>query len=737
MASLPHPTRRHLLQVLGLSGAGFVIGHFAGSASAFAATLAPDAHQRPDAPLPIGPFIQIGTDDTITVIVRHIEIGQGVATGITTIIAEEMNASWKQMRFETAPLGDAYRRDSAFLGKGVQNTGGSSSIASSWVQMRMAGAAAREMLRAAAAARFGVATSDVTVVDGACHVGAQVASFGSLAEAAARIAPPPPDKLVLKEPSDFRFMGRERDANRVTGRIDAVAKTDGSARYALDFNPPGLLIAVVARSPKFGGKVASFDASAARAVRGVADIVEIDNGVAVVASDYWAAIKGREALVITWDNSQAETRSSDRLFADFADALEGPGAEVRKTGLGRAGLSGDGKLVTADIAFPYLVHAPMEPLNAVIELKPGVSSRITSGFQMPSFDQKAACAILGLAPDQVHIDVTLAGGSFGRRGTLDADLTVEAAQIAKAVNGRAPIKLMWSREDDIRGGRYRPMSIHRMSARVNRGKIEAWVDHTAIQSIWSGTPYLDEGKPDALAVEGADVLYAIPHVGIEVTSPNSPVPVLWWRSSAHSHTAFAKEHFIDIVARDMNVDPLELRRSMLRDQPRMARVLEVAAQAAGWDAALPQGRFRGIAMQKAFGSYVAQVAEIVAKSEGGFAVERVVCAIDCGIAVNPDIVRAQIEGGIGMALSALLHEQLTLKDGEPVQSNFHDYTVLRIDQMPRIEVHIVPSGEAPTGVGELGVPALGPAVANALLCASGKPVTRLPLDLAGAGKPTA
>jgi isoquinoline 1-oxidoreductase beta subunit len=497
------------------------------------------------------------------------------------------------------------------------------------------------------------------------------------------------------------------------------------AAYALDYQPEGTLTALLARSPKFGGKVGSVDDAAAKAIAGVTDVVQISNGVAVLATNFWAAKKGRDALKITWDDSAAETRSTDAMIADYKKLLAKPGLEARKEGTGAAGLKGAGEVITADFEFPYLVHAPMEPLNCVIAYKPGESATIHSGSQMPTGDQAAACAVLGLTPEQVTITTLLAGGSFGRRATPDADLVSEAAQIAKAVNGKAPIKLMWTREDDIRSGKYRPMNVHRMTARINNGAIEAWGDRTAIQSIMEGTPFLPPGTPDFSSIEGSnDIAYDIPNISVDVHLVKNPVSVLWWRSVGHTHTAYAKEHFFDVAARKAGKDPVELRRTLLAKHPRQLAVLNLAVEKAG---PLPAGKTRGVAVHHSFSSYVAEVADVTVNADGTFHVDRVVCAVDCGIVINPDIVRSQMEGGIGYGLSAILGEALTLKDGAPVQTNFYDYAPLRMAQMPKVEVHLVPSTEPPTGVGEPGVPPIGPAVANALLAATGKTYAKLPL----------
>ena len=429
---------------------------------------------------------------------------------------------------------------------------------------------------------------------------------------------------------------------------------------------------MLARSPKFGGKVGSFDDAAAKAIPGVTDVVQISNGVAVVATNFWAAKKGRDALKITWDDCAAEKRSSDAMFADYRKLLAKPGQEARKEGKGAAALKGAGQVVTADFEFPYLVHAPMEPLNCTIEYKPGESCVIHSGSQMPTGDQAAACAVLGLKPEQVTIVTMLAGGSFGRRATPDADLVSEAAQIAKALNGKAPVKLMWTREDDIRSGKYRPMNVHRMTARMNNGAIEAWGDRTAIQSIMEGTPFLPPGAPDFSSIEGSnDIAYAIPNVSVDVHLVKNPVPVLWWRSVGHTHTAYAKEHFFDVAAKKAGKDPVALRRNCLRSS---RASLACSTSPSRRPAPLPAGKTRGVAVHHSFSSYVAEVADVTVNADGTFHVDRVVCAVDCGIVINPDIVRAQMEGGIGYGLSAILGEALTIKDGAPVQSNFFDYT---------------------------------------------------------------
>jgi isoquinoline 1-oxidoreductase beta subunit len=707
------PSRRFVIAALGIGTAGFAVGCDTRTAAA----------AGPPTLNALGDYVRVGSDNTITVYLRHIEFGQGVSTGLTTIVAEEMDADWNQMRFEHSPADNAKYGNPAF--GGMMGTGGSTAIFSSWGQLRAAGASAREMLRQAAAKKFGVDASDVLLVKGKAEAGGKSATYGELAAEASAITPPDVSSLQYKDASAYEFIGKDRDAATGYGRLDTPDKVNAKAAYALDYQPEGLLTAVIARSPKFGGKVASVDDAAAKAVVGVTDVIQISNGVAVVASNFWAAKKGRDSLKITWDDSAAETRSSDAMIADYKKILDKPGQEARKEGTGVAGLRGAGEVITADFEFPYLVHAPMEPLNCVVEYKPGESVVIHSGSQMPTGDQAAAAAVLGLKPEQVTIVTMLAGGSFGRRATPDADLVSEAAQVAKALNGKAPVKVMWTREDDVRSGKYRPMAVHRMTARINNGAIEAWGDRTAIQSIMEGTPFLPPGAPDFSSIEGSnDIAYDIPNISVDVHLVKNPVSVLWWRSVGHTHTAYAKEHFFDVAARKAGKDPVELRRALLANHPRQLAVLNLAVEKAG---PLPAGKTRGVAVHHSFSSYVAEVADVTVNADGTFHVDRVVCAVDCGIAINPDIVRSQMEGGVGYGLSAILGEALTLKDGAPVQTNLFDYNVLRMAQMPKVEVHIVPSTEPPTGVGEPGVPPIGPAVANALLAATGKTYAKLPL----------
>jgi isoquinoline 1-oxidoreductase beta subunit len=688
------------------------------------------AAQAPAQP-PIVPnaFIRIAPDNTVTVLSKHLEMGQGVYTGLATIVAEELDADWSQMRATGAPA-NAELYNNLNFGP-VQGTGGSSSIANSWMQLRRAGAAARSMLVSAAAKQWNAPAEQITVANGTVRHAAsnRSATFGQLAEAAAR--EPVPQDVTLKDPARFNLVGK------VAPRVDMAEKVNGTAEFAIDVKLPGLLTAVIARAPKFGARVRSFDATAARQAPGVVDVVQVPTGIAVLGRDTWAAIRGREALRVQWDESAAEKRSSDAIMASYKQLAERSGMIARREGNVEAALAGAARTLTADFEFPYLAHAPMEPLTCAVQLSAD-RCEIWAGDQFQTVDQGNVARITGLRPDQVIIHTLYAGGSFGRRANTLSDYVTEGAAIAKAINGRAPVKLVWTREDDIKGGMYRPMYFHRLWAGLDaQGNPVAWRHRIVGQSIIGGTPFeaaLVRDGVDGTSVEGANNLpYAIPNLNVELHTTRSPVSVLWWRSVGSTHTGYSTEVFIDELAAAAGKDPYQYRRALLARHPRHLAALDLAAQRAGWDAPLPAGKFRGIAVHESFKSFVAQVAEVTLGQDRRITLDRVVCAVDCGIAVNPDIVRAQMEGGIGFGLGAALHDAITLKDGEVEQSNFHDYQSLRINEMPKVEVHIVPSTAAPTGVGEPGVPVIAPALANAVAAATGRRLRKLPFGDALSG----
>jgi isoquinoline 1-oxidoreductase beta subunit len=692
------------------AAAGLVIAwRFGPAAAQEASVLAPNA------------FVRIAPDGTVTIIAKHMEMGQGAHTGLATILAEELDADWSQIRVESAPA-DVSRYNNLAFGP-AQGTGGSTSIANSWDQLRRAGAMARAMLVAAAAAAWQVPAAEIAVDRGVLsHAGSgRRATFGELVPAAARLAPPA--SVTLKDPKDFTLIGRR------TPRVDSRDKTDGSAVFTADVHLPDMLTAVVARPPRFGARVKSFDASGALAVRGVAEVVAVPTGIAVLARGSWAAIKGRRALRVEWDETGVETRGTGEILAEYRALAARPGAAVHRQGDPEAALAAAARTLEAVYEFPYLAHAPMEPIDCVVRLTAD-GCELWTGSQVQTVDQHAAAAVLGVPPERIRIHTVLAGGSFGRRSTPRGDLVAEAAGIARASRAGKPVKLIWTREDDVRGGFYRPLYVHRLRGGLDAGgRVTAWEHRIVGQSILGGTPlepmYVKNGI-DRTSVEGADIPYAIPHVAVDLHTTQVGVPVLWWRSVGSTHTAYSTEAFLDELARAAGRDPLDLRRGMLRHHPRHLGVLELAARHAGWGQPLAAGRARGVAVHESFNSVVAQVAELSTGADGVPRVERVVCAVDCGIAVNPDVVRSQMEGSIGYGLDAALWGEITLEGGRVQQSNFHDYRVLRIDEMPRVEVHIVPSAAPPTGAGEPGVPPIAPAVANALLALTGRPVRRLP-----------
>jgi isoquinoline 1-oxidoreductase beta subunit len=492
-----------------------------------------------------------------------------------------------------------------------------------------------------------------------------------------------------------------------------------------------MLTAVLARPPLFGAKARTFDAADAREVKGVVDVVETPRGIAVVARDTWSALKGRDVLVVDWDTTGAETRGSQELMAHYKElARQGDAAVARADGDAAAALAGAAQVIEAEFEFPYLAHAAMEPLDAVARFENG-QLEIWAGHQMPDVYQAVGAQIMAIEPAQVKLHVMTPGGFFGRRAVADADVIVEVVSVLKATGAQAPIKVVWTREDDMTGGRYRPMYYHVVRAGLDAdGNPVAWQQRIVGQSILAGTPFeqvLARSGFDPTSVEGASTLpYAVPNVLVDLVTTDVSVPVLWWRSVGHTHTGYSTEVFIDELAKAAGRDPVEYRRALLTDHPRHLGVLDLAADKAGWGTPLPGGRFRGIAVHESFDTFVAQVAEISLRPDGGVNVERVVCAVDCGVPINPDVIRAQMEGGTGFGLGAALKSEITLDRGHVVQANFDGYQVLTIDEMPEVEVHIVPSTASPTGVGEPGVPPIGPAVANAVAAATGKRIRVLP-----------
>jgi isoquinoline 1-oxidoreductase beta subunit len=674
-----------------------------------------------------GPFLQFSPDGLVTVLSKHIEFGQGSATGLAAIVAEELDADWTKVRVASAPANAKLYANTLM---GVQGTGGSTAMANSWTQLRTAGAAARAMFVQAAAKRWNAPAGEITVQNGVvghARSGKQ-AAFAELLADAGKVAPP--QSPALKDPKTFTLVGTDR-----VRRKDSPAKTTGEARYTQDVHLPNMLTAMVAHSPRFGGKVASFDAAAARKIPGVVDVFQIPTGIAVVADNTYAARRGRDTLSVTWDDSQAERRSTEQIAAWYRDLQTG---QAPVNGLkwqpfesrgDAAAAAGGTAVIETTYDFPYLAHAAMEPLDCVAVVK-GNAAHLIHGSQMPTMDQINTAKIVGNLPGAITVDTLFAGGSFGRRATFQSDYVAECVHIAKQVGGGRPVKLVWTREDDMTAGYYRPMVHHAVRVTVDKDGFPAtWRHRVVTQSIMKGSP-LPGGKLDETAVEGAlrsPYLKATPVVDAQVILPDGKVPVLWWRSVGATHTAFVMEHTIDQLAKAANQDPLAYRRTLYQKAgaTRHLAALNLAAEKAGWGTPAPAGWTRGMAVHESFGSVVAQIAEVRLEN-GEPRVGRVVTAIDCGVAVAPDLVAAQMEGGTCFGLSAALFGKITMTGGLVDQKNFDGYRVLRHSEAPKVETYIVPSANPPSGAGEPGTPVIAPAVANALLAMGQPPTISLP-----------
>ncbi len=722
---LTNVSRRHFLK----AGAALTIAiALPGcSKSPNAESTATDAMASIDSRILLEPnaFVRIGADNSVTIVAKHLEMGQGTYTGLATLVAEELDADWAQVKVEAAPA-DAKRYNNLDWGP-YQGTGGSSAIKNSFDQLREAGAAARAMLVQATADTWSVPVSEISVSAGLIsHSNGKQATFGEMVEAAAKLDVP--KELVLKDPKDFKLIGKHAP------RKDSKAKTNGQAIFTQDIQLDNMLVAVVAHPSKFGAIVKSFDDKATRAVKGVVNVVKIPTGVAVIADSYWTAKKGRDVLKVEWDETNAYQASSDEIIADYKKLVLKPGAIARQDGDALGQLANAKDVVAHEYVFPFLAHAAMEPLNCVIQLKEG-ECEVWNGNQLHSVDQFALSNVFGLKPEQIKINTLYAGGSFGRRGNPQSDYIVETAHIVKALGTQDPVKLVWSREDDMHAWQYRPIYVHQLRASLDKqGMPSAW-HHTIVgQSIAKGTAFeggMIKDGVDVTSVEGAQNLpYTIPNMQVDLHTTNDQVkiPIQWWRSVGSTHTGYATEVFIDQLARIAKQAPIEYRLAMLTKHPKHAGVLKLAAEKA---TAMPKlenvKQGRGVAVHESFSTPVAQIVDISIDADNNLKVDRVICAVDCGIAVNPDVIRAQMEGSIGYALAAALTGEITLKDGVVQQNNFDGYPVLRIAEMPKIEVYIVPSAEKPTGVGEPGVPPLAPALANAIYAAIGKHITQLPI----------
>jgi isoquinoline 1-oxidoreductase beta subunit len=714
------PTRRDAIVTATLAGGALAIG--ACSPTQLMALGTPDTDFGA-----FGPFVRIAPDGLVTVVSKHIEFGQGTASGLAAIVAEEMDADWSKVGIDLAPGNTKVYANTLM---GIQGTGGSTAINEAWEQMRRAGAAARAMFVQAAANQWGVSPDQITVKDSVVSgPGGKSATFAELLPAAAKIAPPQAPKL--KDPKDFTLIGTPR----VT-RKDSHAKSTGGTMFTQDVHEPGMLTAVVLHSPRFGGKLKSFDATAAKKVKGVVDVFAIPTGVAVVATGTYAAKKGREALTnVQWDDSKAEMRSSAKMLADYKAIAAGATKEEwsKFETKGEVGDLSGPDVLHATYDFPYLAHAAMEPMNCTARVD-GNKAKLKFASQIPTLDQMNTAFVVGTLPGSVEIETLYAGGSFGRRASADSDYVTECVHIAKHVGGNKLVKLVWTREDDMAGGKYRPMAHHDIQVKLDKaGYPVAWRHRVVIQSFMKGTPMAAMAVKngfDSLTVEGvagSPYLKAIPATDCQVATPASPVTTLWWRSVGATHAAMAMEHTIDQLAAKAKIDPLEYRRTLLTKAgaTRQLAVLNMAAEKAGWGKPLTDGYSRGIAVHESFGSVVANVAEVKLVN-GEPKVRRAVTVVDCGVAVAPDQVKAQLEGGLNYGLSSALFGQVTLKDGVVEQQNFDTYRVLRMNEAPAIESYIMPSGAHPSGVGEPGTPVIIPAVANALLAGGHGPTTSLP-----------
>jgi isoquinoline 1-oxidoreductase beta subunit len=666
-------------------------------------------------------FVRIAPDDTVTVIVNHSEMGQGIYTSLPMLLNEELEADWSKIKVEAAPVDAAYNH-TVF---GVQMTGGSTTTPSEWERFRKMGAMARLLLVDAAAQKWNVSAASCHVAKGVViHTASgKKATYGSLADPASQLKPP--QNIPLKDPKQFTLVGKP------TRRLDTPSKTNGTAQFGLDVKVPGMLFAVVSRPPTFGGKVSSIDSADALKVPGVRAVEQIPSGVAVIADRFWAAKLGRDKLKVSWNHGENAALSTAKMTEEFSKLSATPGNIAKKVGDPATALAGAAKTITAEYDVPYLAHAMMEPLNCVVDLRAD-SCELWTGTQFETIDRANAAKVAGLAPEKVKINTTLLGGGFGRRANPASDFVVEAVHVAKIA--KAPVKVVWTREDDLSGGWYRPKWHDRFTAGLDvQGNPVVWTHTIVGQSIMAGTPFemlIKNGIDDASVEGAADILYGIPNLQVELHSPKIGVPVQWWRSVGHSHTGFSTEGFLDEVTHAGKKDPYQLRRKLLAKEPRMLATLNLVAEKAGWGKPLPKGIGRGIATHFSFDSYVAQVVEASVEKNGNVKVHRVVCAVDCGRTVNPDIVKAQMEGGIIFGLTAALKTEITLENGRVQQTNFHDYQMLRMFESPTIEVHIVPSEANPTGVGEPSVPPVAPALTNAIFAATGKRIRRLPIRTA-------
>ncbi len=701
-------SRRDFVKSSAVLGAGLLIGF-----SFTATSCEPTAVTPAGPPVPLDAWLRVGTDDSITVLVDRSEMGQGVATALPMLLAEELEADWTKIAIEFAPAAEVYYNADF----GAQGTGGSSSVRVGFTPLRQAGAAAREVLISAAAAQWKVNRSECRAELGAVvHTPSKRRlTYGSLAAAAARL--PLPTAVPLKDAKDWKVIGTRAK------RLDTPPKVDGSAVFGMDVKLPGMLVAVVARPPVFGGSVASFDATKAKAVPGVRDVVQITSGVAVVADGYWPAHKGRAALDVKFDDGPNANVSTDSIYQLFAKRAERPGHTALTKGHPESARAAT--TVEAVYEMPFLAHATMEPMNCTADVRAdGVDVWVPT--QLQTWVQQAGARIGGVPQSKVNVHTTYLGGGFGRR--VELDFVTDALEASKAV--KAPVKVIYSREDDMQHDYYRCASYHKLRAGLDaKGKPVLWTHRVAAPSSMARVfPAAVKNGFDPELVEGAMAMpYAIPNVLVDSLMGDTGIPVGFWRSVNNSYNGFAVETFVDELAHAAKKDPYEFRRDLLGDSPRHLRVLNLAAEKAGWGTPLPAGHARGIAVHLSFMSYVAEVAEVSLASDGSVRVHKVVCAVDCGPVVNPAIVESQMQSAIVYGLTAALWGEITIDKGRAVQDNFDTYRMLRMKEMPVVEVYITPGNEAQGGVGEPATPPIAPAVCNAIFALMGKRIRKLPV----------
>jgi isoquinoline 1-oxidoreductase beta subunit len=666
-------------------------------------------------------FLKINADNTVHVLLAHSEMGQGIWTSLPMIIADELDADWNDIKVEHAPASPEYKH-TLF---GVQITGGSSTTFSEFDRYRTAGATAKTLLLAAGAKKMGVDIAACKTEQGYVISGAKRFSYGELVTEAAKLNPP--DKITLKSPADWKFIGHS------TKRLDGLQKINGTALFGMDMKGDGLLIAAVVHSPVIGGTVKSYDDSEAMSVPGVVAIVEISTGIAVIASNYYSADKAKKLVKVTYNENKNDQFDTRVQAESYKKLLISDGLPGLKKGTASMQAFKAWKTVESEYTFPYLTHAPMEPLNATVKISDDkMHCEIWTGTQMPMNEQAAAAKILGIPVENVKVHTTFLGGGFGRRATPQSDWVSEAVEIAK-VSGRY-IKMIWAREDDIKGQHYRPQFAHKVKVALNeKGMPEFWHHNVAGQSIYQENGFVNLVKDgvDESSIEGisdSHYLGSIPNVFIGAHATKAPITILWWRAVGHSHTAFVMETMIDQLAHAAGKDPVDYRRNLLKESPRSLAALNLAAEKAEWGKPLPKGHFHGVAVHASFRSHVAEIVEISLDPTNQLVVHKVTCAIDCGLNINPENIKAQMESCIIFGMTMAKYGELTITKGKVDQSNFYDYKVVRMNETPVMDIHLVPyTGQALGGVGEAGLPPLAPALANALFQATGKHIRTLPL----------